>query len=137
MKKKNEASEAEQTPLVIETASVPALRPQDLKVTRKLTLDIASVAKIGEVIFLAQSEVEIVELPSKFTENGKANAAVIDVVDVLRGLEYRLALNSIAANELRRYPPPLTGQYFAIRVGEMKPGKRYRDTQVFKVERVG
>jgi hypothetical protein len=137
MTKKKEGQSEESVPMQIESNNLPALRPDQLKITRKLTLDIASIGKIQEIVMMCQGELELVELPSKFAENGKSNAYVIDVLDVFRGLEIRLTCNAILERELKRFPPPLKGQMFAVRVGEMVPGKRYRDTQVFKVELKG
>lgn len=133
-KKKGVVSET--TPSVFGESRLPAMRPESFKPGRKLTLDLISISKLEEVIIGAQGELTVTELPSKFTENGKANAWTLDAFNVMTGEEFMLACNTVLASALRRAGEPLTGRYFAIRVGEIKPGKRYRTVEVVEVFRV-
>lgn len=136
MAKKEEAPAATQVPMAMDNHKLPAVRPEQLKAVKRLTLDVISIAKLGEVIALMQSELMTSELPSKFHPSGKATAYTINIFDVVRGEEYALVCNSILASVLGRDPNPLEGRYFAIRVGEIQEGKRYRKTEVVELELV-
>ena len=136
MPKQEKAPKPESVPSVFEPSTVPALRPDSFKAGRKLTLDLVSISKLKEIIIGCQSELTVNSLPSKFTESGKADAYTVDVANVLTGEEFMLVCNTVLASALRRAGEPLTGRYFAIRVGEIQNGKRYRSVEVVEVFRV-
>jgi len=135
MPKKIPESETVRTPAVFEAAH-PAIKPEALKHKRLLTLDVISISRLGEVLMQCDGELTAVEMPSKFAENGKSQAWTIDVTDIVRSERYMLVCNAVLASSLRRAGEPLTGRYFAVRVGEFKAGKRYRETEVVELERI-
>lgn len=136
MAKEEKAPAVTQVPNAMEVPKLPAVRPENLKPVKRLTLDVVSLSKLGEVIALMQSELMTSEFPSKFHPSGKAMAYSINIYDVVRGSTYTLICNSILASVLSRDSQPLEGRYFAIRVGEIVAGKRYRRTDVVELEPV-
>ena len=135
MKKKIPEPETVRTPAVFE-AALPAIKLESLKHKRLLTLSVIGISRLGEVLMQCDGELTAVEMPSKFTENGKSQAWTIDITDIVRCERYQLVCNAVLASSLRRAGEPLTGRYFAVRVGEIVAGKRYRATDVVELERV-
>ena len=117
--------------------ALPPLRMDELRAVRKLTLDVVSISKVGQVVALVQGELTEQVMPSKFHPDGKAPAWCLDIYDVTRQNSYILVCNTVLASALQRAggPRPLTGRYFAIRCGEIEAGKRYRHVDVVELER--
>jgi len=135
MKKKIPESETVRTPAVFE-AALPAIKPEALKHKRRLTLDVVSVSRLWDVLMQCDGELTAIEMPSKFTETGKSEAWCVEITDIVRSEQYMLICNAVLAGALKRAGAPLTGRYFAVRVGEIKAGKRYRETEVVELERI-
>ena len=112
-------------------------KPSNFKAKKRLTLDVQSISKVKELLCQCTSELYLEEMPSKFAENGKAQAYCVDVVDLLRSEEFMLICNAILARSLQRAGEPLAGRYFAIQVGDIAAGKTYRKVDVVELDRVG
>ena len=136
MPKKTQEPVTVPAPDMFATETLPAIRMESLKTKRRLTLDVVSISKLGELVMMCQGELQVSSLPSKFAKDGKAEAYLIDVFDVVRSIEYTLVCNAVLASSLKRAGEPLQGRYFAVRVGEVEAGKRYRKTDVVELERV-
>ena len=116
---------------------VALAKTTQFKAKKKLTLDVQSISKVKELLCQCTSELYLEEMPSKYAENGKAQAYCVDVVDLLRSEEFMLICNAILARSLQRAGEPLTGRYFAIQVGDIAAGKTYRKVDVVELDRVG
>jgi hypothetical protein len=113
------------------------LSREGLRLKRKLTLDLTSIGKLthnGEAIFRCDSEMMQMSLPSHFSVEGRALAWVIDITGRYSGEKYLLPCPAVLASNLARAGEPLMGRWFAVTMGEQKPGKRYRDMQVDELE---
>ena len=136
MSKTKAAPPPQTAPDAFTMPTLPAIQVDSLKPKRRLTLDVVSISKIGELLMCCQGELQAASLPSKYAKDGKADAVTVDVLDLLRNEPYTLVCNAILASSLKRAGEPLTGRYFAVRVGEQEAGKRYRRTEVIELERV-
>ena len=56
--------------------------------------------------------------------------------DVVTNDQYLLICNSLIVSALRRAGAPLAGKFFAMKSGEIKAGKRYRQVEVYELEQV-
>ena len=136
MPKKLPEPPAEAAPEVAHKPVVSDHTMDHMRTKRRLTLDVVSITKLGEIVMCCRGELQFTELPSKFSESGRAMAWTIDVMDCIRGEEYTLACNAVLASSLQRAGQPLTGRYFSVHVGESMAGKRYRRTDVVELEKV-
>jgi hypothetical protein len=124
-------------PVVFSKPTALAIKLDQLKVKRSFDLNLISISKLGQLVMMCQSELKLTSLPSKYAENGKADAYTIDVMDCETGEEIMLACNTVLTSKLKRAGEPLAGRYFAVRVKEIVAGKRYRDVDVVELERMG
>jgi hypothetical protein len=108
----------------------------NLRAAKKLTVDVTSISKIGELVMCCEGELMNLDMPSKYHPEGHGPAICIEAHDVARNEHYIVVCNAIMASSLRRAGQPLVGRYFAVRVGELIAGKRYRQTEVVELERV-
>jgi hypothetical protein len=110
------------------------VKPETLNVKRRLTMDATSIARLKQVICRVDGEFESIEMPpaAKGAEPGAAVA--VPITDVVNNVQYLLICNSLIVSALQRATPPLTGRYFAIKSGEIKAGKRYRQVEIFELE---
>ena len=134
MPKQKEAPPTTTAHDVEEVITISPIRPSDLKTKRKLTLDVLSISKIGAIVMQCNGELQLAEFPSKFSANGKAPAYCIDVTDCETGEQYTLICNTVLSSALKRAAEPLTGRFFKVKVGDVRPGKTYRDTEVYEQE---
>lgn len=118
-----------------QTSTTLAPKPEQLKQKRRYTLDVASIARLKEVLCMLNSEIYTIEMPPMAKDAPPSQAHAVDIVDLLRSQEYVLILNSVMLSALDRAGKPLTGRYFAFRGGEIKAGKRYRQVDVIELER--
>ena len=102
MPKKTQEPVTVPAPDMFATETLPAIRMESLKTKRRLTLDVVSISKLGELVMMCQGELKTTTLPSTYSKTGKADAHVIDVFDVVRGMEYTLACNAVLASSLKR-----------------------------------
>jgi hypothetical protein len=111
-----------------------AVKPETLKLKRRLTMDATSISRLKQVICRIDGEFESIEMPpaAKGAEPGAAVA--VPITDVITQTQYLLICNSLIVSALQRATPPLVGRLFAMRAGEIKVGKRYRMVEVFEVE---
>ena len=119
---------------IVKTSALSVPRPTQVVTKKRLTLDVMSIQKLGELLCQMTSELYIQVMPSKFHPEGKAEALCVDVIDLLRGEEYMLVCNSILARSLQRVEGPITGRYFAIQCGDIVAGKTYRRVDAREVE---
>jgi hypothetical protein len=116
-------------------ATPPAFLPLNgFRRKRKLTLEVRSISKLQHLIFRCDSELAVTELPSKYSQTGKAEATTLDVTDMLTSEQFTCVLNAVSASSLKRAGSPLVGRFFEIEVGEEHQDRRYRDTQVTELE---
>ena len=113
-----------------------AVRPDQLKAVRRLTMDATSIARLGQVILQTTSELYIIQLPVPGKGGEKADATVVDIVTIPDMRPFMLICNAMIGSSLRRAGEPLTGQYFAMRPGEIVAGKHYRHVDVISLELV-
>jgi len=113
-----------------------AVRPQDLKQKRRLTLDAISASRLKEAVVQVRSELTTVKMTSAFNAGEKVDCAAVEVWDAIRKGEWLLICNTVLAQALQRAGSPLTGRWFAVRVGDIVAGKTYRKTEVVELELV-
>ena len=111
-----------------------AVRTDKLKPMRRLTLDATSLVRLGEVICQATGELELIDMPGNGKNGEKSQAWAVPIYDVVHGTNYLLIANAQIVSGLRRAGEPLAGKYFAMRAGEIKAGKRFRQCDVILLE---
>lgn len=136
MNKKEEEGTAVSAPSPFEKSIAKRDLPKNYKAVSTVTRDVMTLTKLGEAIVLCQSEVYPIHMDSVYTPGDKHPVACVDCFDPIRGVEFTLACNAVLASSFSRFNGSLKGMYFAIRVGEMVAGKRYRKTDVVVLERV-
>jgi len=136
MKKKAEEVPVPYGPSPFEKSLVKRDLSSNYKAVSTVTRDVMTLTKLGEAIILCQSEVYHIEMDSAYTPGEKHPVACVDVFDPVRGMEFILACNAILASSFARFNGNLKGMYFAVRLGELVQGKRYRKTDVVVLERV-
>lgn len=117
------------------TAVVPISKPSDFKALKRITRDVSTMTRLGEAIVMLQSELFTIKMKSTFPPHEERDVWAVQVLDCLRGEEYTLILGAVLASTFKQEPQPLTGKYYAIRNGEIPPGKRYRKPEVILLER--
>jgi hypothetical protein len=110
--------------------------PSQFKTVKRLTRDVTSITRLGEAIIQCKSELYRMEMTDPANPAEKRPVVVVDVLDCIRGEEFVLICGAVLASSLMRLTNPIEGQYFAIRSGEIPPGKRYRKVDVVQLERV-
>ena len=110
------------------------VRPDKLKPVRRLTLDATSLVRLGEVICQTTGELELIDMPGPGNNGAKSQAWAVPIFDVVHGTNYLLIANAVIVGALRRAGEPLAGKYFAMRAGEIKAGKRFRQCEVIQLE---
>jgi hypothetical protein len=118
----------------VETPKALAVPAKDLRLKRKLTMDATSIARLNQVICRAQGELESIEMPPTVAGGPKSTAVAVPILDVVTMKEYLLICNSLIVSAFQRAGSPLEGRYFALRSGEIKAGKRYRQVDVMELE---
>jgi hypothetical protein len=118
------------------TTTSVAIRTEDLKAVRKLTMDATSLTRLVQIICQALSELYIVPMPSMASAGEMTPTTVIDILDVNTGENYMLICNALVKSALERAGEPLRGRYFSMRVGDIVAGKRYRKCEVIELELV-
>ena len=116
------------------TTQAVAVRTDQFKVKRQLTLDATSIARLGEVLCQTTGELEQIEMPGNGNKGEVNMAWAVPITDLLRTTQYLLICNALLVSAFNRAGQPLAGKYFAIRSGEIKAGKRYRTVDVVQLE---
>lgn len=136
MKKKEEDAPVSAGPSPFEQSITKRDLPTNYKAVSTVTRDVMTLTKLGEAIILCQSEVYPIQMKSVYTSNEMHPVACVDCFDPVRGMEFTLACNAVLASSFNRFNGSLKGMYFALRVGEIVEGKRYRKTDVVVLERI-
>jgi hypothetical protein len=110
--------------------------PSQFKSVKRLTKDVTSITRLGEAIIQCQSELYQMEMSDPAAPGEKRGVLVVDVFDCVRNEEFALICGAVLSSSLIRLNKPITNLYFAIRAGEIAPGKRYRKVDVVQLERV-
>jgi hypothetical protein len=118
---------------ITQTTAV-SLRPEQLKLKRKLTMDATSIARLGQLVCRIYGEFETIEMGGPNKDGFIPTAQAIPIFDVVRQEEYLLVCNALIVSAFKRAVPPLIGRYFALRSGEIVTGKRYRHVDVMELE---
>jgi hypothetical protein len=111
-----------------------AVKPDTLNVKRRLTMDATSIARLKHVICRIDGEFESIEMPPAAKGADPGAAVAVPITDLVNNVQYLLICNSLIVSALQRAVPPLVGRYFAIKAGEIKAGKRYRQVDIFELE---
>jgi hypothetical protein len=136
MKKQKEAAATTTALTHFEKSNQQALQPSNFKSSKRLTKDVTSITQLNEAIVMCQSEIYTIEMGDPANPGCKRPVAACDVLDCMSGQEYVLICGAVLASTWQRFEGQLIGTYFAIRTGEIPPGKRYRKVDVVQLERV-
>jgi hypothetical protein len=110
------------------------VRPNQLKLKRKLTMDATSIARLAQVVCRVEGEMEVIEMPPAAKGAPPSEAHAVPILDLVRNEQFLLICNSLIVSAFRRAGEPLTGRYFALRAGDIAVGKRYRHVDVMELE---
>jgi hypothetical protein len=110
------------------------LDPSQFKRVRRLTRDVTTITRLGQAIVQCQSELYTIDMDDPANPAQKRPVPACDVLDCLTGTEMVLICGAVLTSAWRRFGEPLTGNYFAIKCGEIAAGKRYRNTEVIFLE---
>lgn len=122
--------------LPMTTELIHPMRADEFKAVKRLTMDVTSIARMGEAIIQVQSEIIMIPMPSPSDPGEKRDVPCLQVLDCLRGEQYVLILSAVMYSTFHRWNGSIMGQYFAIRAGEIVAGKRYRKVEIISLERV-
>jgi hypothetical protein len=111
-----------------------AVRTDKLRAKRRLTLDATSIVRLGEVICQATGELELIDMPGLSSNGEKSQAWAIPILDGVHQTNYLLICNVVMVGAIRRAGEPSGGKYFAMRAGEIRAGKRFRQVDVIELE---
>lgn len=133
---KKEQPVAEQQPATFPN-TLPAVRMDagQFKSVRKLTRDLNTLTRLGQVIMCCQSELYTIDMPDPGKPGETRPVGAIDILDCLAGEEITLVCGSVLYSTLKREKEPLTGRYFAVRAGMIPPNKRYYKPEIVELER--
>jgi hypothetical protein len=110
--------------------------PANFKTIKRLTRDVTSITRLGEVILLLQSGLYEIEMDDPAKPGQKRPVAAVDCMDCLTGDEFVLICGAVLHSTWKRFNGDLAGNYFAVRSGDIAPGKHYRKVDVVHLERV-
>jgi len=121
--------------VVASLPQVPAavVKPEKLRIKKRLTLDATSIVRLGPCVVRVVGEMEEMTMPPKAAGAEPGRATGLPVQDVFNNNEYLLILNAVMVSAFVRSIPPLSGRLFAMRPGEIKVGKTYRMVDIFEV----
>lgn len=118
-----------------QTLPAKVARPEDFKAVKRLTRDLNTMTRLGQLIMCAESELYTIDMPDPGNPNQTRPVTAIDILDCLRGDQITLICGAVLHSTLKRDGAPLKDRYFAVRQGEMVPGKRYYRVEVVEIER--
>lgn len=121
---------------LFQAPALPAVRQGELKPVRRLTMDATSLPRLGQAIVLVTGELGSITMnvPGKAGEQQEVPAIEVRLMPL--GEERMLICNVVMASAFRRAGTPLAGRYFAMRAGEIKEGKHYRQIDIVELELV-
>lgn len=128
-------TESTVAPAFPQTLPAKPMTPSQFKPVRRLTRDLNTLTRMGELLMLAQSELYTIDMPDPANKSKTRPVGAIDIMDCLMGHEITLICGSVLHSTFRREKDPLTGRYFAVRQLPQPPGKRYYKVEVVEIER--
>ena len=128
--------DVEALPDYFQATSAVAVRMDQLKSVRPLTMEATSISRLGAVVCQTLSELRMDLMPGFDAVRTPVKTPTVDITDVQTGESYTLICNALLASAFQRAGEPLAGRYFAIRSGDIVAGKRYRQVEVVELERV-
>ena len=121
-------------PALFERSKEIAVRPEQLKALRPLTLDATSIKRLSQVVCVTLGELTVQEMPGFDAARTPTKTYTVDIQDIVTGQSWCLICNAVLSSAFKRAGEPLKGRYFAIRDRGEKPGKRYRDLEAVELE---
>lgn len=119
-------------PLPGQTAIAPL--SERFSVSRRLTRPMISIGRKGMLAVAIMSEMYERDIPvAGKTELGQ-KTTLVEVTDLETGEESTLICNALIKSALERAVAPIAGRFFAMRAGEIRDGKRYRDVDVVELQ---
>lgn len=117
-----------------ETLPAKPMTPGQFRAVRRITRDLNTLTRLGELLMMAQSELYTIDMPDPADKSKTRPVGAIDILDCLMGTEITLICGSVLHSTLRREKDPLIGRYFAVRQLPQPPGKRYYKVEVVEIE---
>lgn len=117
------------------TLPMKPMAASDFKAVKRLTRDLNSLTRLGQVLVCVQSDLYFIDMPDPGNAGSTRPVGALDCLDCLSGEEFTLVCGAVLTSTFKREKDPLPGRYFALRAGVIPPGKRYYKPEVVEIER--